>query len=117
MKGTNKAPNIVVIGAITLITVVFWIVFGIVRILTTKGGGDVPPEILAPLNPTLDATIISQLEGKIFLSESEIGETVIVPEQSTPSEQVIPQEFIEELSTQSGTVAQPQSTEEGELVQ
>jgi hypothetical protein len=117
-------PSPVVLGVITLITVVFWIAFGIIRIVTTTEEIDVPPEILAPLTPTLDTSIISSLENKIYLSETEIGNSnfqiQIFPPSEGLNENPLPSEATQsaELNATVETVpTEPVASQEGELAQ
>ena len=110
-----KTPSPVIIGVITLITIVFWIVFGVLRIVITKESPDVQPEILEPITPTLDTDTINQLEGRVNLSESEIGQTVIEIQSPTPAP--IPQELLQELTQESPSPSPSPATGEGQLVQ
>lgn len=72
-----RPPKQVVVAVLTLATVIFWIVFGVLRIIIQPEIVDVPKEILEPLAPSLDTAVLTNLEGRIFLSDSEIGETQI----------------------------------------
>lgn len=73
----QKAPNLVTIGILTVITVFFWIIFSVFRLLSTPTKVDVSAEVLAPLTPTLDSQILEGINEKLFFSDSEIGETQI----------------------------------------
>ena len=73
----KKAPNLVTIGILTVITVFFWIIFSVFRLLSTPIKVDVSAEVLAPLSPTLDSQVLEGINEKIFFSDSEIGETQI----------------------------------------
>lgn len=94
-----RAPKPVVVAALTLLTVVAWIIFGVIRIIVKPEDVNVPNEILAPLDPSLNTQILTNLENRIFLSDEEIGEIIITPQPE---------------STQTQTPV-PESTESGEL--
>ncbi len=82
MKGI-KAPRPVVIAVLTLLTVVFWIVFGVIRIIVKPEDVNVPDEVIAPLDPTLNTQILDNLDQRIFLTDDEIGEIVIASAEPT----------------------------------
>jgi hypothetical protein len=68
MKKT-KLPSPVTLAILTLITVVFWISFGVLRILTAKPSPKVSAEILNPLTPTLDTETLNKIESGIFFEQ------------------------------------------------
>lgn len=80
-----KTPKIVVVAILTVVTVVFWIGFGVYRIITAEPEIDVPREILLPLNPNLDVASLNELQSRLYLSEEEIGERVVVSTAPTAS--------------------------------
>lgn len=86
----NKAPSIVAIAVLTLITVVFWIFFSVLRLLSTKPAVSVPDEILAPINPTLDTNVLNSLQQRYYLEAGQIPEfqysLTTVSEIETPEE-------------------------------
>ena len=71
-----KVPNIVTIMILTVITISFWIVFSVVRIFRTEPTPSIPPEILNPLNPNYDKTVVDKIEGRIYFDKEQIFETV-----------------------------------------
>lgn len=87
-----KAPKIVTIGVLTLITVVFWVGFEIFRTFTKQPDSPVPPNIINPLNPTLDQTALSKLQQRMYLEEGQIGQTVAQSPTPTPQPTVAPTE-------------------------
>ncbi len=114
MRSLNP-PSIVTIAILTTITIVFWIFFGVYRVLTSEVVVNVPSEALAPINPTLDQSALGKLEERIFFEKNETIEFKKNPEQSavtpqpteaiptpSPSEEVtetlVPSEEIEEAS-------------------
>jgi len=80
-----KAPNIVIIGVLTVITIAFWIIYGIYKLLSNPQTVSVESQILEPLSPTLDRDSLSTLEQRVFFSEDEIGETTISFSSPSPS--------------------------------
>jgi hypothetical protein len=87
MKKKSKVPSLVTIIILTAITLIFWVVFSIVKTLTTKPSPTVPEDILQGLTPTLDTTSLSEIQKRTFLSEEEIGQTKL---SATPSATIIP---------------------------
>ena len=105
----RKAPVIVTIMTLTVITVVFWIIFGVFRLLKTPTVlKDVPEEIVSPLTPTLDIETLRGLENRLFFSDTEIGAGNISAVDFLPSpepedlEEILEEEIGEESSTESG---------------
>lgn len=63
----NKLPSLVVLLILTLITVVFWIMFSVYRTYTNKEvSTNVPREILLPISPNLDESTIDIMQTKIY---------------------------------------------------
>jgi len=90
MNKRKKTPFIVVIAYSSVITVVIWIIFDVYRALTVKPAPPVAPNILEPITPSLDVDALDRLQNKIYLEDTEIGDTSIVtptPE-ATPIEEV-----------------------------
>lgn len=79
-----KAPKLVTIGVLTLITVVFWVGFEVFRTFTKKPEDPVPQAILNPIDPTLDQAALSKVQGRVYLDEGQIGQTVVQKATSTP---------------------------------
>ena len=62
----SKVPSIVAVMILTVITISFWIVFGVVRIFTTEPTPSIPPEILNPLNSNYDNTVVDKIEKRLY---------------------------------------------------
>ena len=75
MKKT-KLPSIVALAVLTAITTVFWVIFSVYRIFSTKPEVTVPTEILEPLTPSLDTEALDKIQDAVFLEEDQIPETV-----------------------------------------
>lgn len=104
-----KAPSIVTIAILSVITIVFWIIFSVFRLLSTPTDIKVPEEILSPLNPTLDIGTLRSVEGKIFFSEGQIQEIPLIE---------IPEVIVEELEeVEVATEEAEISTESSELIE
>jgi len=74
----SKAPSYVTIAILSVITVLFWIVFSILRLLSAPAKINVPDEILVPINPALDLDTLNNLENRLFFTETELGEGQII---------------------------------------
>ncbi len=61
-----------VITALTVITIIVWVSFEVYRALTKRPDVGVPPEILSPIDPTLDANTLDKLQERMHFEESEI---------------------------------------------
>lgn len=107
----NKPPIIVTIMTLSVVTIVVWIVFGVIRLLKTPTIlKDVPEEILSPLIPTLDIETLRNLENSLFYSDAQIGEGNIsnidlFPEQE-PEDVEEEEESVESVSTESEDLIQ-----------
>ena len=81
----QKLPNLVNIAIFSLITILAWIGFGVYRQITKEPEPEVNPEILEPLDPTLNTAILNQLEGRVYLSDPEVealvGQTIVIEEE------------------------------------
>lgn len=73
MKKTNL-PSLVTISILTVITVIFWIIFSIIRIFTTEPDIKVASEVLEPIDPTLDTETLNNVQGRTFFST---GQTIL----------------------------------------
>ena len=67
-----KKPKFVTMAIFTTITIIFWVFFGVYRILTTDVDSNIPTSILNPLNPTLDTQTLESLGDRIYFKEEEI---------------------------------------------
>lgn len=54
----------------TILTTVLWIGFDVYRALTTKPIPIVAPEILAPIDPTLDESLLNDLPNRVYLENA-----------------------------------------------
>ncbi|OGM05610.1 hypothetical protein A2125_01545 [Candidatus Woesebacteria bacterium GWB1_43_5] len=108
---TIKTPPPVVIAVLTVVTVVFWSVFGIIRIVVGPETVKVDPKVIEPITPVLDGQVLSDLESRVFLSESEIPQTIIALPEETTSPTPSPVEIPE--ATQSAQTTETTATESG----
>jgi len=110
MKNKKKVPSIVSIAILTVITSVFWLFFSAFRTFTKKEKVEVPPEILAPLNPKLDQKALEMLDSRYYIEEDQIPDTVIITPSPTPTETSVPSGTGGEIpspSTQESPTASP----------
>ncbi|MBI1863980.1 hypothetical protein HYS03_02100 [Candidatus Woesebacteria bacterium] len=81
----RKIPGIVKTSFFTLITIVVWIAFEVIKIFMTKPPPSVPAEILSPIDPTLDTTVLGKLEQRVYISDEEIGNIKVATPTATPA--------------------------------
>jgi hypothetical protein len=113
MKKKLKTPTLVTTAILTLITVVFWIAFEVIRTVTTKPPPTVPEEIISPLNPTLDENTLNKLQQRINLSEGQTGNLVVSEATATPEVTATPEATATVTATASASatpVALPSGT-------
>jgi len=92
-----KAPRLVTIAITTTITVIFWIFFTLYQVLTTKPSPSVEPNLLEPIDPTLNTAVLDKISEREYFEEgSFIPVEVLQPPEpqpeSQPTEEVIPEE-------------------------
>ena len=104
MKGKIKAPPIITIFALTVITLVFWIGFEVYRAFTKTTPPEIKPQILIPLSPALDLETLNRLQNRVLVSDSEISDEIVVIPVQTASPSGIVEE--QEIATNSGEIAQ-----------
>ena len=105
MEEKKHYPPIVKLAVLTVVTAFIWIGFDIYRAFTVKPPPDVPPEVLAELDPSLPMPILDNLEERVYFDESSLGsvETVVnspLPE-ATPEATATPSS---EESTEGGQI-------------
>lgn len=64
-----KVPSAVTISILTLITVVFWIIFSVARLLISKPPASISQEVLKPLSVELDKETLEGLQQRIDFSQ------------------------------------------------
>ncbi len=77
-----KIPNIITILILTAVTIIFWIIFSVVRIFSTDPSPSIPEEILNPLNPNYDKSVVDKIEQRIYFDNEQIFE--ITEQSPTP---------------------------------
>jgi hypothetical protein len=100
----EKTPNIVSLAILTLITSILWIFFSLYRVFTEKSDIKVPEEILEPLTPSLNETIISEIENKVFIEQNQIPDNIVAKETTvskieSPSPSPEPEQATEQVNT------------------
>lgn len=74
----QKTPSLVTIGILTVITVTFWIIFGVVRVFKGEAKSvEIPAAVIAPLTPTLDNKAVDKLRQRIYFDKGMYFETVV----------------------------------------
>lgn len=69
-----KSPRLVTLAIVSTATIIFWIFFEVYRIFTATPAVNVPPELLYPINPSLDAPTLQNIENRLFFEEGDIPE-------------------------------------------
>lgn len=60
----KKLPSIVILLILTAITAVFWISFSVYRVFTKPKPINIPGEVTAPINPSLDLDTLNEIERR-----------------------------------------------------
>jgi hypothetical protein len=123
MNNKKPLPAIVIFAIITTVTAFVWVGFEAIRTFTKKPSPSVPTEVSAQLDPTLDPDALSKLVQRLYLEESEIGQTQIIdlstlqPEGETEESQPLPEaeEEVPEEATESSGVQE--ASEEADVTQ
>jgi len=68
----RKTPTLVTTAILTVITIFMWIAFSVYQAFTKEPLVNIPPEILAPVSPTLDKEILASLSQKTYYNEGEV---------------------------------------------
>jgi hypothetical protein len=116
----QKKPNVVVLGILTLITILFWVGFSAYRSLTSEVPIKVPDEILEPISPILDAETLGKVGNKLFFLEQELAEIILISSPSpSPTASPEPTELPEEQeeATESAESETSEATESGDIVE
>ena len=106
----QKTPSFVIIATLTVITIVSWVVYGVYQVFVTTPSLEIPPEVAAPLNPSLDTQSLDKLQKSVFFEDSEITKGIITI--STPTPTVIP---LTELTPSPTPEVTPEVTPEEQL--
>jgi len=100
---------------LSVVTVLFWIIFGVIRLLREPTEiKNVPEEIISPLTPTLDIGTLRKIENSLFFSDEEIGVGNISDIDFFPSPE--PEEVVEEIVEEIIEEVEEVSTESGETI-
>jgi len=84
------APRLVTVAIFTTITVIFWIFFSVYQVLTQTPDIKVSPELLEPIDPTLNIKALEELSGRLHYEESDVTSPVVVVTTPTPQPEASP---------------------------
>jgi hypothetical protein len=103
------APKLVTVAIFTTITVIFWIFFSVYTVLTQTPDIKVPPELLVPIDPTLDIEALEELSQRVHFEESDATAPIIAVSTPTPQPEVSPllEDSLETTPTASPTGSIP----------
>ena len=98
-----KAPKIVTIAILSLITTVMWIIFSVISTIVKPSKLDVPNEVVEPLDPSLDTGVLNSLPDRTYFSQ---GSTILTPVETIEptAEPTTTPEASPESSTQSASL-------------
>ncbi len=115
----QKKPSVVVLGILTLITILLWIGLSAYRSLTAEAPAKVSSEILEPISPTLDTETLGKVGNKLFFLEQELAEIILVTPSPSPTASPEPTQLPEEQeeATESATNETDEATESGDITQ
>lgn len=102
----QKTPSFVIIATLTVITIVSWVFYGVYQVFVTTPPLEIPPEVAAPIDPSLDTQSLDKLQKSVFFEDSEITRGIVTI--STPTPTSIPLSQITPSPT-------PEVTPEGQL--
>ena len=88
-----RTPTAVTSAVLTMVTIFFWVGFEVYRGLTVKPPPPVPVEIIKPLEPTLDTSLLDKLNQRLIVPDSDIDNV-------KPTQTLLP---VFSTSTPSGT--------------
>lgn len=71
MKTKKQSPFLVKFAILTLITSFVWIGFDVYRAFTEKPTPSVSAQILAPIDPSLDAVLLDKLTNRVYFEEGQ----------------------------------------------
>jgi hypothetical protein len=109
-----KTPSLVTLAILTTITVIFWVLFNVYRVFTSKPSTSIPSEILEPITPSLDAETIGKIQKGVYLQEGQIPESTIIIPTSSPEATVSPVPNLTPSPTASASpTASPEATPTG----
>lgn len=111
-----KKPSFIVIGILTVITIISWVLFEVYQALTTNPPLNIPPEILDPIFPSLNTQALDKIQKAVFFEDEQIvpitlSTATITPTpmptgelSPTPTETKELEESPEEVSTEEETL-------------
>ncbi len=82
MKNT-KQPGVVTLAVLTALTCILWVFFSVISVLSEKPTSTVSPEILEPIDPSLDLETLGKIRDSLVIDEndSESIEVIDTPNQ------------------------------------
>ena len=98
----TKPPSLVTVLILTLITVIMWVGFDVLRLFNQPATPSVPENVSRQIDPTLDQSAIDQLESRIFLDDTQIPDTVI--SKTAGQELIFTDTGVKEVSSPSATI-------------
>jgi hypothetical protein len=105
-----KAPRLVTVAITTTITIIFWIFLTLYQVLTTKPTPSVDPQLLEPIDATLDIDSLESIGSRVFFEEGSFVPLITIPQSEELIEPIQPSE--PETETDSSEEEVPEEAEE-----
>lgn len=77
---TTKLPSLVSIAILTTITILFWTVFNVYRVLTNKAPITIQENLMEPLSPNLDTQTLDKIQNSLVFEENQFQTPQPTPE-------------------------------------
>ncbi len=74
-----KIPSIISLIILTTITLIFWVLFEVLRAFIAKPSTSVPQEITQSLSPSLDTNTVNEMQSAVFFDKSQIPQSFASP--------------------------------------
>lgn len=79
----NKGPNLKLFAILTTVTVFVWIGTGVYQIINKRTLEDIPANVLAPIDPSLDTSSLNDIEKRRFFEGASVPSRNIVVSSSS----------------------------------
>ncbi len=85
----QKAPRLVTVAVFTTITLIFWVFMSLYEIITSTPDIEVDPELLKPIDPTLDQEALVRLDNRLYFEEGQTHSPSVIKEVPEPTQEII----------------------------
>lgn len=99
----KQKSNLTILAVLTMLTLLTWVAIEVYQRYVKIDFGNIPPEVLAPLTPTLDKKTLDLIESKKSYTDEEISH--FTPATSFPTPAAVTPTPSASASTQSAQVS------------